>query len=67
MLSEIFGRKNAVGPSERVVWAAPEPLQLGYRTDVTSELIKGSHELIVIFSYLCQDPLSQLSVLFDEI
>jgi len=37
MLSEIFGRKNAVGPSEGVVWAAPEPLQLGYRTDVTSE------------------------------
>jgi hypothetical protein len=32
MSSEIFGRKDAVGLSERIVWATPEPLQLGYRT-----------------------------------
>ena len=60
MLSEIFGRKNAVGLSERIVWTTPEPLQLGYRIDMASKGFGGCHEFIVIFSYLDQDPSSSL-------
>jgi hypothetical protein len=67
MFWEIIGRKDAVGLRERIAWTTPKPLQLGYRTGMASKGIGGCHEFIVIFSYLDQDPSSQLSILFSEV